>query len=281
MNDVMMSEIRNHIREKYTGIFTPEHMERHFRDYVGFELAETQLRQVQDVTGLHSGQNLLDIGCGYGSFVIVCRNGGINAEGIDIAEYDIGFARKRLPMERPQDQSQIVFHLGDGQNTGLPAGKFDVVTAWNLLEHVPDFRELIREAFRLLKPGGTFIGIAPNYLAFRQEAHYHVPWYPLFPRKMAHNYLVRRGLDPKFFDNDIHYVTAWGIESALRSTGFQPAIPENYKLDHPEKIHSVALREKVEKIRKMHLLPFLKAYYWITYKNPLKPVVYFVARKPE
>lgn len=277
----MISDIKHHISEKYTGIFTPEHMERHFRDYVEFDLAETQLRQVQDVTGISSGQNLLDIGCGYGSFVIVSRNAGIHAEGVDIAEYDINFARKRLPMERPQDEGKTVFHLGDGQKTGLPAGKYDVVTAWNLLEHVPDFRELIREAFRLLKPGGTFIGIAPNYLAFRQEAHYHVPWYPLFPRKMAHDYLIKRGLNPTFFDNDIHYVTAWGIESALHSTGFVTIVPENYKLDNLEKIHSVPLRERVEKIRKMHFIPFLKFYYWISYNNPFKPVVYFIARKPE
>jgi ubiquinone/menaquinone biosynthesis C-methylase UbiE len=235
---------------------------------------------VQDVTGISTGQSLLDIGCGYGSFVIVCRNAGINAEGIDIADYDIGFARRRLPMERPQDENQVVFHLGDGQNTGLPTEKFDVVTAWNLLEHVPDFRELIKEAYRLLKPGGTFIGIAPNYLAFRQEAHYHVPWYPLFPRKMAHNYLVNRGLDPKFFDDDIHYVTSWGIEKALTNVGFRTFIPENYKLDHPETIHSVSLRDMVEKIRKNRLLWLLKLYYWITYWNPFKPGVYFVARKP-
>jgi MPBQ/MSBQ methyltransferase len=279
MNEKMTSEIREHIYEKYTGIFTVEHMERHFQDYVGFELAETQLRQVQDVTGISTGQNLLDIGCGYGSFVIVCRNAGIDAEGIDIADFDIGFARKRLPMVRPQDENQSVFHLGDGQNTGLPAEKFDVVTAWNLLEHVPDFRELIKEAFRLLKPGGTFIGIAPNYLAFRQEAHYHVPWYPLFPRKMAHNYLINRGLDPRFFDDDIHYVTCWGIESALKNVGFWSTIPENYKLDHPESIHSTSLRERVNTIRKFHLLWLLKLYYWFVYWNPFKQSVYFVARK--
>jgi len=280
MINYLEDDIRQHIKEKYTGIFTPEHMERHFQDYVGFELAKTQLRQVQDVTGISEGQKILDIGCGYGSFVIVCRNSGLEALGLDIAEYDINFARKRLPLERPKDIPEKIFLLADGQNTGLPQNSFDVVTAWNILEHVPDFKLLIKEAFRLLKPGGTFITIAPNYLAFRQEAHYHLPWLPLFPRKLAHNYILHHGLDPKFFDEDIHYVTGWGIQKALRNAGFQSEIPEIIKLDNPDLIHSSNLKEKILTLRKFHLLWILKGYYWLSFWNPFKSVIYIVARKP-
>ncbi len=280
MDKTLEADIRRHIREKYTGIFSEEHMERHFQDYTGFELAETQLRQVQDVTGLQAGQKLLDIGCGYGSFVLVCRNAGIEAEGLDIADYDIGFARRRFEMEGSQLKSGEIFHLGDGQNTGLPGNHFDVVTAWNLLEHVPDFHLLIGEAYRLLKPGGTFIAIAPNYFSFRQEAHYHVPWYPFFPREWAHRYLVKRGLNPSFFDQDIHYVSSWGIESTLRKTGFKSIILGNYKLDHPEVIHSSALIKKLEILNRFHLTGLVKILYWFEYWNPMKPSIYLVARKP-
>lgn len=279
MNDPLYENVRQHIQEKYTGIFTPEHMERHFRDYVGLEMAETQLQQIRDVSGITSDQKLLDIGCGYGSFVLVARNAGILAEGIDIADYDIGFARKRLTIERPMDESEKVYHLGDGQKTDLPSEEYNVITAWNLLEHVPNFRLLIQEAYRLLIPGGVFIAIAPNYLAFRQEAHYHVPWLPLFPRSLAHQYLIRRGLDPKFFDTDIHYTTSWGIESALKVVGFQVSVPENIKLNHPELIHSDPLRVKVEKLKKLRLIGLVKWIYLIAYWNPFKPIVYFIARK--
>ncbi|NLF50903.1 MAG: hypothetical protein GX577_07180 [Leptolinea sp.] len=76
------------------------------------------------------------------------------------------------------------------------------------------------------------------------------------------------------FQNPITFKLA---ETPLRQ---MPDIIRN-KLDNLEKIHSVPLRERVEKIRKMHFIPFLKFYYWISYNNPFKPVVYFVARKPE
>lgn len=280
MNDALISEVRDHIREKYTGIFTPEHMERHFQDYVGLQSAEERLQQVRDLSHIKAKEKLLDIGCGYGSFVLVCRNAEIEAEGIDIADYDINFARKRLALERPSDNAESVLHLGDGQNTGLPDSSFDVITAWNLLEHVPDFHKLIQEAYRLLRPGGVFIGIAPNYLAFRQEAHYHIPWLPLFPRSLAHAYLMRRGLNPKFFDEDIHYVTGWGIQNSLTKYGFNVVYPEKNKFDHPDIIHSPVLRARVNKLKSFHLLGLLRFYFWLRYWNPFKYIIYFSARKP-
>lgn len=279
-NDPLYENVRQHIREKYTGIFTPEHMERHFQDYVGVDLANEQLQQIQDLTDIQPGQSLLDIGSGYGSFVLMCRKAGILAEGIDIADYDIGFARKRWFIERPAEPAEQIYHLGDGQNTGLPAGKFDVITAWNLLEHVPDYRQLIREAFRLLRPGGHFIGIAPNYLAFRHEAHYHVPWFPLFPRQLAHTYLTKRGLNPEFFDNDIHYVTNLGIQFTLQQTGFNVLIPEHIKLDHKDRIHSNSLRAKVEFLKNYHMIGLLKSFFSISYWNPFKSIIYWVSEKP-
>jgi 2-polyprenyl-3-methyl-5-hydroxy-6-metoxy-1,4-benzoquinol methylase len=280
MNDALISEVRTHIQKKYSGIFTPEHMERHFRDYVGFDLAMEQLQQVRDLSRINSGKSLLDIGCGYGSFVLVCRRAGFDARGIDIGEFDIEFARKRNAAENPGENAADIFHLGDGQRTGFEDASFDVVTAWNLLEHVPDFRQLIREAFRVLKPGGSFIGIAPNYLAFRQEAHYHVPWLPLFPRPLAHKYLLRRGLDPRFFDEDIHYVTAWGVQKALKVAGFTADYPEKNKFDNPELIHSEKLRSRVNYLQTHHLMSLLRCLFWLRYWNPLKQSIYFVARKP-
>lgn len=280
MNEALISEVRDHIREKYTGIFTPEHMERHFQDYVGLQVAEEQLQQVQDLSQIKTGEKLLDIGCGYGSFVLVCRNVGIEAEGIDIADFDISFARKRLLLEKPQESADEIFHLGDGQNTKLPDSSFDVVTAWNLLEHVPNFRKLIQEAYRLLRPGGVFIGIAPNYLAFRQEAHYQIPWLPLFPRSLAHAYLLRRGLNPKFFDENIHYVTGWGIQNSLTKCGFRAKYPEKNKFDHPDLIYSTDLRVRVNKFQSLHLLDLLRFYFWLRYWNPFKYIIYFSARKP-
>lgn len=87
---------------------------------------------------------LLDVGCGYGDFVAAVQAQGFTAAGVEIdapaAEVAAGrgFTVYRDYLER----------------LGLPAGSFDVVTLWDVIEHVGEPVSLLVEAARLLKPGG-------------------------------------------------------------------------------------------------------------------------------
>ena len=45
----------------------------------------------------------------------------------------------------------------DIQATGLPDGSWDVIVCNHVLEHVDDFRKAVKEMFRILRPGGSFI----------------------------------------------------------------------------------------------------------------------------
>ena len=49
----------------------------------------------------------------------------------------------------------------DGLSTAFPAASFDVVVAYYVMEHVLDVEKALQTCYRLLKPGGWFVGAVP------------------------------------------------------------------------------------------------------------------------
>jgi ubiquinone/menaquinone biosynthesis C-methylase UbiE len=89
--------------------------------------------------------------------------------------------------------------LSGGDATDLPFEdrSFDAVTRFDLLEHVPDDRQAVREAFRVLRPGGALLVSTPNenwrfpYYTFLK------PWCPPEEKLFAEWGPVRRGYSRK------------------------------------------------------------------------------------
>jgi SAM-dependent methyltransferase len=98
------------------------------------------------------GRRLLDIGSGDGSFLLRARDDGWTVAGMD-ADSD---AVKEL--ER-QDISGIVAAIGE---RAPDIGSFDVVTLWDVLEHVLDPEESASWLARTVSPGGIVIVLTPN-----------------------------------------------------------------------------------------------------------------------
>jgi len=96
---------------------------------------------------------LLDVGCGEGTFLAVMRDLGWKVTGV---EPDAEAAR-RARLNHGLDILDVPFG-----RTDLPDGRFDVITAGSVLEHVPDGLALLKEAKRLLKPGGRIVVLTPN-----------------------------------------------------------------------------------------------------------------------
>lgn len=266
-NDVRQDRldgVHNYLRELYDGVFTPEAIERHIEDHVGFTFADWVAPLVQ--RGSPSGAKLLDIGSGFGSFVLRARELGLDAFGIELAAFEVEYARKRLELLRPIDNAVNVYRLGDIRDLSWPDECLDVVTLWNVMEHIPKPFALLQIVQRLLKPGGSLYIICPNYAAFRLEAHYHVPWYPFLPRHWASWYLRRKGNNPRFFETNIHYTTNWGVLWALKRLGLQLwDLSNSMRMDLALTNFGVVLRNPVA---------FARFY------NPLSEAVLVAARKP-
>lgn len=101
----------------------------------------------------------LDIGCGPGTFIGALPDGVHESVGVDIAPAQIGYAL------RNHSRGERNFLLLDGNQLPFRDGKFDVVTSVELLEHVSRAEgiRLLREAHRILKPGGRILLSTPNY----------------------------------------------------------------------------------------------------------------------
>jgi len=90
-------------------------------------------------------QRLLDVGCALGGFLLAARDRGLSVTGVEVAEAAVRHAREVAGLEVIR---------GDLAGAGLPAGAFDAVTLWDVLEHLADPYPTLREAHRILKPGG-------------------------------------------------------------------------------------------------------------------------------
>ena len=214
-----VTRLRGILSLRYEGVFTPEAIEAHLRDSVGFPFAQQVAGLVE--THLPTDGNVADLGCGFGSFVLVMLARGREALGVELDDLEVEWARLRAERLIPGREPERLFVLGDAARPPLPEGDFDAVTCWNLLEHVPDTAALIAQARRLLRPGGNLFLICPNYFAFRQEAHYHVPWRPLLSRRAAAARLRAAGKNPAFFESSIFQRSNWSVLLELTRQGFE------------------------------------------------------------
>jgi len=213
--------IRSYLEGMYAGVFTDAAIEAHLENHVGFATSDYALAVM--APHVKPGTRLLDVGAGFGSCVLAARERGIDAQGIETAPFEVEFARRRLRTVRPQDDAEEVYRLGSFLEFAAPAKSFDVVTFWNVLEHIEDLNKTLSVARDILRTGGLIYVICPNYFAWRLEAHYHVPWKPnpLLPREKAVAYLRSLGRDPTFFETAIFRRTNWEVLGSLRRLGFE------------------------------------------------------------
>ena len=100
-----------------------------------------------------SGTTLLDIGCGEGFFLFNATKAGYTTKGIEISRDAAEYAGREFGLDveaKPFEDLQF------------PENYFDVITLWQVLEHVPYPLIVLKEVHRILKPDGLLATSTPD-----------------------------------------------------------------------------------------------------------------------
>lgn len=133
------------------------------------DLATAQQRKLDHICRklrLKPGERLLDIGCGWGGLILhAAKNYGVSAVGITLSHNQQQLARERIEQAGLSDRCKA--EICDYRKLAEPAESFDKLVSVGMFEHVGEamLPGYFKQAFELLKPGGTFLnhGIARNF----------------------------------------------------------------------------------------------------------------------
>jgi SAM-dependent methyltransferase len=146
----------------YKAQFDPAHQEVREETY-GLDLGQTswmtaeELEEFIRLLVLTDSSHVLEVGCGAGGCAVhIAQKVGAKVTGIDVNEHGIASAKDLAG--RHKVTSIVDFHTVDGSRD-LPFGdeSFDAVFSNDAMCHIPERAQVLREWWRVLKPGGRML----------------------------------------------------------------------------------------------------------------------------
>lgn len=125
-------------------------LEKKYRDWM---VRHDQLHFVRSLFPETSGLRLLDVGCGNGTFVGLANEAGFDAYGLEQSGDAVRIARQACPDK--------IFH-GAERDLAQQSERFDVVTLFHSLEHIPGPLGYLKEIQKLLRRPGKLVVQVPN-----------------------------------------------------------------------------------------------------------------------
>jgi SAM-dependent methyltransferase len=110
-----------------------------------------------------SGRAVLDLGSGSGYGAAELSRTARFVCGVDISQDAMAYARDRFPLPN------LAFLAASAAAVPFRDSSFDLITAFEVIEHLEDWPGLIREAHRLLADDGVFILSTPNALVYTES----------------------------------------------------------------------------------------------------------------
>ena len=108
---------------------------------------------------LKSKGKILDFGCNVGGFLKVAKDTGWDVYGIEVNKYAASQAIKRL-------SSPDKIHCGDLTDLNVPKNFFDVITLWDVIEHLTNPNEILQSCYHFLSDDGIIVIDCPNSDSF-------------------------------------------------------------------------------------------------------------------
>jgi ubiquinone/menaquinone biosynthesis C-methylase UbiE len=160
-HQLLIEQIRAYWNERIHDLELAKHpvgSEGFFQDLADYRFEKLHyLPKIVDFNG-YKGKRVLEIGCGAGIDLIRFAAGGAKTTGIDLSSTAIDLARQYFKYKNLKADMRVM----DGESMEFKDDSFDLVYAHGVLQYTADASRMVSEAYRVLKPGGEFIGMVYN-----------------------------------------------------------------------------------------------------------------------
>ena len=126
----------------------------YYRDAQPPVVTTRHLRQLARRIGVKPGQQVLDVACGVGEWLLACQELGALPNGVDLSGNAIAACSAALKAGE--------FLVSPAETLAFASQRFDLVTCLGSLEHFVDPVAALREMVRVAKPDARFLILVPN-----------------------------------------------------------------------------------------------------------------------
>ena len=142
---------------------------------------------------LRAGSRLLEIGCGAGNLLLQATVSGSYPVALDLSMQALSFVRSRLEEAEsaPEAPSGFACTQAIGESLPFPDNTFDCILLSEVIEHLEAPQISIREAVRVLCPGGRLLVTTPNYRSFWPVMEWAVDRMNMAPKMAGEQHISR------------------------------------------------------------------------------------------
>lgn len=142
---------------------------------------------------LRAGSRLLEIGCGAGNLLLEATVAGSYPVALDLSMQALTFVRSRLEevQSTPDAPQDFACTQAIGESLPFPDNTFDCILLSEVIEHLEAPQLSIREAMRVLCPGGRLLVTTPNYRSFWPVMEWVVDRMNMAPKMAGEQHISR------------------------------------------------------------------------------------------